>query len=58
MSKWDEDGPGVALSKHQRVIVDKAVARLREWVDEEVDEGRAIELICVDFLESFEHKSE
>ena len=57
-SRWDEDGVSLHVSKHQRVIVDKAIARLREWVDENVDEGRAVELICIDFLESFEHKQE
>ena len=52
---WDDLGDPVELTVHQRVIVDRAIKKAREISGgQEIDEGRALELICVDFLESFE----
>ena len=55
MNGWDEEAAPILLSRHQRRIVARAVEKARELSkDRDLDESRCIELICIDFLESFE----
>jgi len=51
--KWDEQAPPIEVTQHQKEIIAAAVTRLREWKGEALPEGRALEIICVDFIESF-----
>ena len=50
---WVDPAEPIKLTIHQRTIIEKAIKKAREWAGEEADEGRCIEIICVDFLESF-----
>jgi hypothetical protein len=55
LDEWEEPDAPIPLTRHQRVIVETAIKKARELSkDDTLDESRCIELICVDFLESFE----
>ena len=44
-------GHPVRLTQEQRSVVDSAIAKIREAAEnEDMSEGRAVELICADFL--------
>lgn len=48
------DRSTVELTVEQRDMVDRAIEKLRSEIDEPaLSEGRALEIICFDFLQSF-----
>lgn len=53
VAKWTDPAKPIELTLHQRRIIEEAIKKAREWSGEEATEGRCVEIICVDFLESF-----
>lgn len=53
-SAGSPDRSTVELTVEQRDMVDRAIEKLREQIQEPtLGEGRALEIICFDFLQSF-----
>lgn len=53
MSEENEVIRVLELSASQRRIIDEAIAKAKTFAPGEEDEGRLLEIICIDFLESF-----
>ncbi len=51
--KAEQQTEPIVLTGHQRHMIDAAIQKCREWTKEDLDEGRALEIIAFDFLESF-----